>query len=145
MPAYSFKERFCPWVIEGSKTHTVRDLRKGRQGHAKPGDTVYLYYGMRTKYCRKLGEGICTKVENITISSDSITIDGRKLSWDEMIRFAWKDGFRAEGTTENEPGDAWTAMRRFWKENHGLDAEHPWMGVVIHWQLKSQSEWKTAK
>ena len=145
MPAYSFVERFCPWVIEGSKTQTVRAPRKGRQGHAKPGDTVYLYFGMRTKFCKKLGEGVCTERKEITITSDSIYIDGRGLSHDEMHLFAWKDGFRPEGTTEEEPWGAWTAMRRFWKETHGLDAEHPWKGIVIYWQLKPKSEWKTVK
>lgn len=134
MPAYSYKERFVPFILDESKDHTVRNERAGRSRHARPGETIYHYYGMRTKWCRKLGEAVCSRVAPIIITADSIYIDGALLSWDEMARFAWKDGFRPEGTTLDEYWGAWTAMRRFWKENHGLDGEHPWSGVVIYWK-----------
>ncbi len=49
MPAYSFKERFVPFILDGTKTQTVRSRRRHP---AKPGDTLYLYSGLRTKYCK---------------------------------------------------------------------------------------------
>lgn len=64
MPAYSFKERFVPWVLDGTKPHTIRDRRKHP---ARVGDPLYLYYGMRTKWCRKLREEKCLKTGSIFI------------------------------------------------------------------------------
>jgi hypothetical protein len=72
MPAYSFKERFVPMVKDGSKSHTIRARRK--KGFAKPGDTLYLYYGMRTKFCTKLREEICTDVKTIVIFHNASVI-----------------------------------------------------------------------
>lgn len=134
MPAYSYQERFIPFILDGSKDHTVRAERAGRSRHARPGDTLYLYFGMRTKWCRKIGEAICSKVESIIISVDSIKLNGQNLSWEELHRFAWKDGFRPEGSTLEQPWGAWTLMVRWWKETNGLDGEHPWTGVVIYWK-----------
>lgn len=143
MPAYSFKEQFCESVQTGSKTHTVRALRTGKSRHAMPGDTVYLYYGMRTKFCRKLGEGICTKVDKITISHNGIFLSGRALSQHEMNVFAWKDGFRPEGSTAEEPGSAWLMMWKFWGTK--LDTADGWKGVVIYWKLKPNALYDDAK
>jgi hypothetical protein len=80
MPAYSFKERFIPLLKDGSKRQTIR---KSRKGQAKPGDTVYLYFGMRTKYCTKIGEGTCINRSAIIITEDGqvqVTINGLWLS-----------------------------------------------------------------
>lgn len=38
MPAYGFKERFITLILDGSKCHTIRAKRKGKAGHARPGD-----------------------------------------------------------------------------------------------------------
>src|SRR4051812_30290134 len=67
MPAYSFKERFIPMILDGTKRQTIRKRRL--KGFAKIGDTLYLYFGLRTKFCRKLGEEICTDVRTIHISA----------------------------------------------------------------------------
>lgn len=149
MPAYSFKEQFCEPVEEGSKLHTVRAIRVGKTRHAKPGETVYLYFGMRTKWCRKLAEGTCTRVQNITIGTWGIKIDGQDLYWAERDRFAWSDGFRPAGTTQGNPGkprEAWGLMKAFFVKEHGISADPPiWFdGVIIHWTLKHKAEWKKA-
>ncbi len=44
MGLYNFKARFVPFVLDGSKTHTIRAKRRYP---AKPGDTLYLYTGLR--------------------------------------------------------------------------------------------------
>lgn len=64
MPAYSFKERFVPMVLDGSKPHTIRNRRKHP---ARVGDPVYLFYGMRTKFCRRLRAATCLKTCSIFI------------------------------------------------------------------------------
>lgn len=133
MPAYSFQERFIPSIQDGSKDHTIRALRKGRSRHALPGDKLYLYYGMRTKWCRKIGEAICRAVRRVWISEEGIALEGTELPYmsdEERELFAWKDGFRPEGSTADNPAGAFALMLRFWKLTHQL----PFEGVVIYWK-----------
>lgn len=150
MPAYSFKERFVPFVLDGSKDRTVRARRKG---FAKTGDTLYLYFGMRTKWCKKLREEKCTHATTLRISDARIRIYNRHLTNDEMQLalkdphhrslplsellpiyqmeyFAWKDGFRPDGSTEKDPRGSFELMIRFWKQTHEL----PFVGDVQYWK-----------
>jgi hypothetical protein len=162
MPAYSFQERFVPFVKDGSKNHTIRARRRN---FAKPGDTLYLYYGMRTKNCMKLREEICTDVRTIMIfkmktlkASSSIILFDERLYDDEIIYnkkgvydrtkaphiyrtllstqdaelLAWRDGFRPEGTTLEKPEGSLELMMRFWNQTHEL----PFVGDIIYWQPK---------
>jgi len=134
MPAYSFQERFIPMILDGSKDHTIRKDRAGRSRHAKPGNRLYLYYGMRTKYCRKIGEAICSHVEHIEIADNSISVYGDDycfmLSPDACNEFAWSDGFRPDGSTIDHPDGAFDLMLRWWRQTHKL----PFHGVVIYWK-----------
>ena len=72
MPAYSFSSQFADLVESGEKRQTIRRRRK-RQ--TKVGDMLYLYAGMRTKSCRKLGEAVCTAVTPIRI------VEGAVIFW----------------------------------------------------------------
>ncbi len=134
MPAYSFQERFIPSIKDGSKTHTIRAPRKGRSRHAMAGDELYLYYGMRTKWCRKIGEATCWRTERIIIDTDKIVLEGAPTftmqSVSALDAFAWSDGFRPDGSTEDNPSGAWDLMLRFWRQTHEL----PFQGVVIYWK-----------
>lgn len=126
MPAYSFKERFCPLIISGEKRQTIRSKRKAQ---AKPGDTVYLYFGMRTKWCKKLGEGTCTGTKDITITKiGTVYIDGRKLLNAEKDALAFNDGFRHADDPDKEEG-CFDIMLRWWKQTHEL----PFNGDIIYW------------
>lgn len=87
MPAYSFQKRFVPYIQDGSKRQTIRSRRKHP---AKPGDTLYLYYGLRTKHCRKLREEICTDARSIYISDFGIIIFSRMLTDPEIPVFQKK-------------------------------------------------------
>lgn len=153
MPAYSFRERFVPFVIDGSKPHTIRSRRP--KGAAKKGDTLYLYYGMRTKHCTKLREETCTKAPTIIIDREDIFILDRRLEdheiqlvGDELIVdvlaiemhaakltplerniLAWHDGFRPDGTSLKSPEGCYDLMMRFWKQTHEL----PFVGHIIYW------------
>lgn len=139
MPAYSYKEQFVPFLLDESKDHTVRKERAGRSRHAGPGETIYHYFGMRTKWCRKIGESICTEVRKIRIAPEGIHwhvtgLEGQSkfiaLTKEESDVFAWSDGFRPEGTTSEDTRGAFTLMLQFWKETHEL----PFYGVSIYWK-----------
>lgn len=150
MPAYSFQERFVPFVIEGSKPQTIR---KRRNQKIEPGSILYLYFGMRTKYCRKLREEVCTDVRTISISKKGhVFLCGKRLSnadFDLFInkklfpfgyplcdrdkdQLAWLDGFRPEGTTLVNASGSFDLMLRWWKQTHGL----PFYGDIIYWKPK---------
>ena len=57
MPALNFKKQFAEKVETGEKRQTVRAKRKRA---FVVGDKLYLYTGMRTKYCRKLAVDLRT-------------------------------------------------------------------------------------
>lgn len=155
MPAYSFQERFVPMVLDESKRQTVRKRRL--KGYATSGDTLYLYFGLRTKHCRKLREETCVEVNTIVISAAknififkerlteyecckllkpdqeafNLLVKKRykKLSRKEKDRFAWNDGFRPEGASLEDPNGSFELMFRFWTMTHEL----PFIGDVIFW------------
>lgn len=92
MPALSFKKEFAPKVESGEKKQTIRRKRKdGRD--PKKGQTLYLYTGMRTKSCRKLGEEICKSALPILIGEFDVFVGGQLLSLEEEKVLAEADGF----------------------------------------------------
>lgn len=119
MPAYSFQQQFCSPVERGDKTHTIRGKRKHRP---KPGQPFYGYYAMRTKQCRKLIESTITRVQDIEIILGpfgmEITLDGERLSPDEIVALAKRDGF-----------DSAASMEKFWV------GRYPFEGDIIHWKF----------
>lgn len=66
-------------LLEGSKTQTIR---KPRKHLIKVGDKLYIYWKLRTKECKKLGEGIVTTIQTKHLS---------QVTEQEAI----KDGFRS--------------------------------------------------
>lgn len=123
MPAYSFHKRFVEKVESGEKTHTIRGKRKSRP---RPGQTAYLYQGMRTKACRKLLESPITRVDDIllTVGNDDkvhVYVNDVELAEDERELLAKRDGF-----------SCWKAMVLWW---NGL---YPFRGDIIHWQPPSK-------
>ena len=153
MPSYSFKERFVPMVMDGSKPHTIRARRK--KGYAKIGSMLYLFSGLRTKFSRRLRTEPCTDVRTIIINQheivlcdyrltdDQLTNDGWNkhlygrnfLTKTEMNKLAWKDGFRAEGSTLQNPDGSFDLMIRWWKQTHTL----PFIGDIIYWNPNPQN------
>jgi hypothetical protein len=134
MPAYSFQERFIPFLLDGSKDHTVRKERSARSRHVRPGEIIQLYYGVCTKWCRKIGEATCSAVHCLQITQEEILFP---IAWEfaplcafDRNLFAWRDGFRPEGSTADNPAGAFDLMLRFWKQTHEL----PFQGVVIYWK-----------
>ena len=65
MPLLGFT-KLLDKLLDGSKTQTIRLPRKHP---LKVGDRLFIYWMLRTKNCRKLGEGVITKIERKNIAS----------------------------------------------------------------------------
>jgi hypothetical protein len=141
MGALSFKSRFVDKVEaglrneKGGKRQSIRNFRKRA---IKVGEMIYLYYAMRTKQCRKLGEAKCISVDIIVIDEHQILIhdgwfdfENKELHWgnmknkystpEELQAFAQDDGF----TTFSE-------MKMWWRATHGVDSI-PYTGNLYKW------------
>lgn len=122
MVAYSFKRQFVDAILTGRKPHTMRNERKR---HARPGEEVQLYCGMRSRGCFLVARATCSNVQPVRIDFDAPRvqigglkpIEGRKA----LDAFARSDGF-----------SDWAHLYYFWQ------AEHPnggaWSGVIVFWQ-----------
>ncbi len=122
MVAYSFKERFGEPIIDGSKGGTIRADRKR---HARPGETIQLYTGMRTRNCRLIGSRTCLAVEPITLGLGrypAVKLGGRWTILDgpRLTLFAQFDGFAD-----------WNELLTFWFAAHG--AIESFSGMHIRW------------
>lgn len=128
MVAYSFKRQFAEAVAAGRKCQT---LRLPRARHARPGEALQLYAGMRTKACRKLTDAACTGTAAVEIVLSrlidglvvSVSVGGVFLNAAEIEAFALADGF-----------DSRQAMGRFFIGNHG---EGRLELVLIRWSPSS--------
>lgn len=146
MVAYSFKKQFVDPIKVGlgldpiesppefvkPKRQTIRTI--GKRRHARPGEVVQLYYGMRTKQCMSIGVGRCTEARDIVLTFgklSGVSIGGTHMPdgtqqrqecylGDGLDEFAQKDGF-----------GCWKEMVEFWNENHGLDEFN---GKLIEWE-----------
>lgn len=98
MVLYGFKGEFAPLVASGQKVHTIRDLRKGDR-HARPGDRLQLYSGLRTKNCVKLldPDPICWQVLDIDVFPGARTVCINKyfLALHEIDWLIAGDGFKS--------------------------------------------------
>lgn len=161
MVAYSFQPMFVPPVLAGlglklddldkfvqasdavakqppsslePKTHTIRADRGGR-GHARPGELLQLYCGMRTKQCFKIGDARCTDVQRITLLFDmpAIMIGDRAIRKAYGLeRFARMDGFAN-----------FFQMRDFWDRHHpGVRTFNGW---IIYWEPIPQPQQENAE
>lgn len=111
------------------KRQTIR--RRGKRRHARPGETLQLYTGMRTKKCQLIGRARCTDVRDIHIAFRKARRGARdwvKISGEEKIddpsglnKFAHADGFFD-----------WMELRQFWRLHHkGVE---DFDGVIIRWK-----------
>jgi hypothetical protein len=127
MVAYSFKHRFVDPIRRGLDSaypdqRGVRPkrqtIRADRKRHARPGEIIQLYHGMRTKHCFLIGQARCVSIFPIRLSvgTSSIVMNNRVVTGD----FARADGF-----------DGAVDMLEFWKNEHGIGH---WSGVIIKWE-----------
>jgi hypothetical protein len=124
MVAYSFNPRFAAAIKAGLKCQTIRAARKR---HARPGEALQLFTGMRTRHCRRiLPDQTCTTVMSIEIAFrfdgriTGITTDGVPVR--NLNGFALRDGFN--GIED---------MSAFWAAAHPEAGPRVWHGVLIEW------------
>jgi hypothetical protein len=145
---YSFKPRFVDPIRWGlglgldvadatlsigePKRQTIRAV--GKKRHARVGETLQLYTGMRTKQCRQIGTARCVSVDPIVIRffkhqhSDRVRIGEpsvKVLVLDRPHRldaFAKEDGFHS-----------WGHLREFWRQEHP-DVDNLFEGLIIKWE-----------
>lgn len=126
--AYSFKPQFEEALRSGDKAQTIRAL--GKRRHARPGEMVQIYIGMRTANCRLLFQSECVEVLPITLDKSEptgqfimgkplldVVLNGNALSIDEIHRLAVADGFPDRH-----------AFYKFFEDRL------PFEGVLIRWQ-----------
>jgi len=120
MPALNFKAQFADAVESGMKRQTIRATRKRP---INVGDKLYLYTGMRTKQCRKLGEAVCRAAVPLTMQLHAgdfyrFKLAGRVMTTFEKDSLALADGFRD-----------FDRLAAWFEQTHGL----PFEGQVIRW------------
>jgi hypothetical protein len=117
--AYSFKRRFAEPILTGVKRQTIRGERKR---HARPGESLQLYIGMRTRGCRLIGTARCLFVSPICIDFKAEYVVYKfgpgttKVYRGGLDGFAVGDGFKD-----------WAEMCAFWP---GVEVFN---GQLIHW------------
>ena len=125
MVAYSFQRQFIERILAGTKRQTIRAT--GRRKHAKPGDRLQLYSGMRTKHCKLIAEAICESAGPIVLdfNDEQVRTEGpgglsiSTYRMQDLDDFARSDGFTG-----------WDDMRSFWERVHQTSY---FQGVIIRW------------
>lgn len=134
MVAYSFRQRFVAPILAGTKRQTIR---ADRRRHARAGEEMQLYTGMRTKQCCLITLADCKQVAPIVLSfigSGSVMVElpgeqgplysrmypSRWHLMTDIDLFARCDGF-----------NGWDDMRTFWRDECGDICE--WRGVLLMW------------
>ena len=115
MPSLNFKQRFVAPIESGRKRQTIRKMRKRP---FRTGDTLYLFTGMRTANCRRLGTLRCISAHDVTITLEHMEVDGRMLTPEVTGELAQADGFAS--TQE---------FLDFFRREHDL----PLIGQLIRW------------
>jgi hypothetical protein len=141
MVAYSYKKRFVPAIALGLDLNLNPDelpwlvglpiaagveirpkrqtIRADRKRHARPGEDLQHYCGMRTKGCFLIGRARCVYTVPITIE-----VLKTKLKFSDFVfdadAFAQSDGF-------SDADD----MHDFWLREHGPGK---FEGVLIRWE-----------
>lgn len=120
MVAYSFKQQFRAPILAGTKRQTIRAERKR---HARLGEQVQLYTGMRTRQCAIIGRAVCERVLPVILFFKSGTLEINGFQDDDPVAldaFAVRDGFAD-----------WATLARFWRATHG--SYECFGGMLIKW------------
>lgn len=115
MPAYSFKTWKAAKVESGESRQTIRPVRKRP---TRPGDTLYLYHGQRTKSARLLRVEKCLSVATIRFETPVdvllISVNGRYLQICEVLKLMEDDGF-----------DDFDQFYQFFQKHYGFPNKRP--------------------
>lgn len=148
-----FKKQFVPYILDGSKTHTIRAPRKNvlsRAKHGSPrvGETCHCYTGLRQRgpIIQKLASGTvvrqkipgtllgrwrCVKVETIEIV---VLPDIFLAQAGPVIRIAGEvlsdDEADALAYRDGFRTGGFAEMMAFW------EGRLPFVGNIIHWKFE---------
>ncbi|MBK3798673.1 hypothetical protein GAY33_05405 [Azospirillum brasilense] len=130
MVAYSFNKRFADPILAGLEPGPLlpgmkrQTIRADRKRHARPGEDLQLYTGMRTRSCKLLGVTRCVAVEPIRLlltAAAAVTIGPERVTGAAKLdAFARWDGF-----TDFDD------LRGFWRAAHPEIAD--FTGWLIRW------------
>lgn len=127
MPALNFNPRFLPFILDNTKPHTIRRVRK----HSiAVGQDLRLYTGLRTKNPLMLRDWTpCLGVQDVCITfGEGIWIDNVKLEPEQALSFMWRDGFRrGQALDQPDPEGFWHWFCK------GLELGQSFHGVLISW------------
>jgi hypothetical protein len=127
--AYSFQKQFAAPILAGTKRQTIRAA--GKRRHARPGEDLQLYTGMRTRSCLLIATAKCASVHKVELffskhgASELFRIDGAPISLTAMASFARLDGF-------NDVDE----MAAFWWKHHSdlaIGGYIEFTGKLIRW------------
>lgn len=129
MVAYSFKPSFVPAIRGKIKTQTIRLPRKR---HARPGEDLQHYCGMRTRSCFLIGRATCVGQHDVRLdfAENVVELDSAVVhdTPEALDAFAVRDGFLPPERLDVTP---WAYMRKWWSVTHG---DIPvFRGVLIDW------------
>jgi hypothetical protein len=140
MPSLGFKKQFVGPIkrSDNPKDQTIRAFRSRPIG---PTDRLYLFTGMRTANCKKIGEATCVSVQVIELNVHGYRLAGEKMAsgfqvlyemteLDKLNEFAIRDGFKS-----------WSDLVEFWRAEHGDDC-FPFRGELIRFRLLPKKHWK---
>ena len=134
MVAYSFHKRFVEPIATGHPATGIvkrQTIRADRKRHARPGEPLQLYQGMRTKHCFKIiADPVCVAVRPLELfiarGYVRFTDTGEAFGVTAMLDdFARQDGFLH-----------WADLQAFWQAEYpqASDPEMAFMGVLIRWE-----------
>ena len=138
MPAINFKKQFVPNIKAAinkrfaKKNPTIvpknGTMRKGFRG--KVGDTLYLYTGMRTKSCTKIGEVPCKSIQNIIITPEGYLLENNPSDFkhDLFYQYEYIHGdIKKQIIAEGDGFKNWEELADFFEELYGLPVCLKWI------------------
>lgn len=128
MPALNFMAEFASMIEDGDKRQTIRAPRRDGRPHARVGDTIKLYTGMRRPGCRLLREARVVMVKPVVIRSTDMDLGDRRLQAGSGNQYSDPDEFDND-FARIDGFDSFTAMAEWFDSVHGL----PFEGVAIRW------------
>lgn len=133
MPLLNFAVKKCIPMVENGKPYWKRQtIRKLRKRPFKVGDILYLYTGLRTKNCRKIGEAFCTEIEEIKLCLSS------SIPWAYEKRFTVdRDYWKLLTTPELDQlaiDDGFNSLMEMWKWFQKTHGEKDQIFQVIKWR-----------
>ncbi len=109
-------------ILSGHKRQTIRAI--GKKRHAKPGDILYLYTGMRTKNCQKIKTTTC-------ISSEPCYIDITDTPYGNIYEL-FVSGEQVKGKEAFVKADGFKTADEFFTFFNTM-YQLPFNGVLIKW------------